>query len=124
MSFFFCNMVKSKVITGLCVFVWSSLAYKDAIKLYSCCRYEELRYWYDCLCYEEDLRQYNQYVVEYRKWEEETLHPEDVCYSDVYYIYNANLFLFSLSLSGRLVLMLLFFLKIKLLIYLYPSLFA
>ncbi|XP_052415242.1 interleukin enhancer-binding factor 3a [Carassius gibelio] len=41
-------------------------------------RYDELRYWYDCLCYEEDLRQYNQYVVEYRKWEEETLHPEDL----------------------------------------------
>ncbi|XP_016304628.1 spermatid perinuclear RNA-binding protein-like isoform X2 [Sinocyclocheilus anshuiensis] len=41
-------------------------------------RYEELRYWYDCLCYEEDLRQYNQYIVEYRKWEEENLHPEDL----------------------------------------------
>ncbi|XP_016118514.1 interleukin enhancer-binding factor 3 homolog, partial [Sinocyclocheilus grahami] len=40
--------------------------------------YEELRYWYDCLCYEEDLRQYNQYIVEYRKWEEENLHPEDL----------------------------------------------
>lgn len=41
-------------------------------------RYEELRYWYDCLCYEEDLRQYDQYVVEYRKWEEDNLHSEDL----------------------------------------------
>ncbi|XP_051568186.1 interleukin enhancer-binding factor 3-like isoform X2 [Myxocyprinus asiaticus] len=38
-------------------------------------RYEELRYWYDCLCYEEDLRQYNDYIAEYRKWEEVHLHP-------------------------------------------------
>ncbi|XP_051986199.1 interleukin enhancer-binding factor 3a isoform X4 [Xyrauchen texanus] len=38
-------------------------------------RYEELRYWYDCLCYEEDLRLYNDYIVEYRKWEEEHLRP-------------------------------------------------
>ncbi|KAK7154886.1 hypothetical protein R3I93_009742 [Phoxinus phoxinus] len=37
-------------------------------------RYEELRYWYDCLCYEEDLRQYNDYIVEYRKWEDENVH--------------------------------------------------
>lgn len=40
-------------------------------------RYEELRYWYDCLCYEEDLRQYNDYIVEYRKWEEENLHTDE-----------------------------------------------
>ncbi|XP_072318514.1 interleukin enhancer-binding factor 3a [Eucyclogobius newberryi] len=26
-------------------------------------RYEELRYWYDCLCYEEDLRQYHDYLA-------------------------------------------------------------
>ncbi|XP_034043916.1 interleukin enhancer-binding factor 3-like isoform X2 [Thalassophryne amazonica] len=26
-------------------------------------RYEELRYWYDCLCYEEELRQYNDYIA-------------------------------------------------------------
>uniref|UniRef100_A0A3P9MJY7 Interleukin enhancer binding factor 3a n=1 Tax=Oryzias latipes TaxID=8090 RepID=A0A3P9MJY7_ORYLA len=26
-------------------------------------RYEELRYWYDCLCYEEELRQYHEYVA-------------------------------------------------------------
>lgn len=26
-------------------------------------RYEELRYWYDCLCYEEDLRQYHDYIA-------------------------------------------------------------
>lgn len=70
--------------------IYACLVYKDAMKLNSCCRYEELRYWYDCLCYEEDLRQYDQYVVEYRKWEEENLHSGDVSYSD-YYIYNANL---------------------------------
>lgn len=27
------------------------------------CRYEELRYWYDCLCYEEDLRKYHDYIA-------------------------------------------------------------
>uniref|UniRef100_A0A3Q2PJV7 DZF domain-containing protein n=1 Tax=Fundulus heteroclitus TaxID=8078 RepID=A0A3Q2PJV7_FUNHE len=26
-------------------------------------RYEELRYWYDCLCYEDELRQYHQYMA-------------------------------------------------------------
>ncbi|XP_066564136.1 interleukin enhancer-binding factor 3 homolog isoform X4 [Amia ocellicauda] len=26
-------------------------------------RYEELRYWYDCLCYEEDLRLYQHYIA-------------------------------------------------------------
>ncbi|KAM4750677.1 interleukin enhancer-binding factor 3-like isoform 2-T4 [Anableps anableps] len=26
-------------------------------------RYEELRYWYDCLCYEEELRQYHEYIA-------------------------------------------------------------
>ncbi|XP_046900004.1 interleukin enhancer-binding factor 3-like isoform X1 [Hypomesus transpacificus] len=26
-------------------------------------RYEELRYWYDCLCYEEELRQYHEYIT-------------------------------------------------------------
>ncbi|XP_029906890.1 interleukin enhancer-binding factor 3-like isoform X2 [Myripristis murdjan] len=25
-------------------------------------RYEDLRYWYDCLCYEEELRQYHDYI--------------------------------------------------------------
>ncbi|KAM4594364.1 interleukin enhancer-binding factor 3-like [Fundulus diaphanus] len=26
-------------------------------------RYEELRYWYDCLCYEDELRQYHKYMA-------------------------------------------------------------
>ncbi|KAJ8264039.1 hypothetical protein GJAV_G00144380 [Gymnothorax javanicus] len=26
-------------------------------------RYEELRYWYDCVCYEEELRQYQHYIA-------------------------------------------------------------
>lgn len=26
-------------------------------------RYEELRYWYDCLFYEEELRQYHDYIA-------------------------------------------------------------
>ncbi|XP_053711933.1 interleukin enhancer-binding factor 3-like isoform X1 [Synchiropus splendidus] len=26
-------------------------------------RYDELRYWYDCLCYEDELRKYNDYVA-------------------------------------------------------------
>lgn len=26
-------------------------------------RYEDLRYWYDCLCYDEELRKYDEYVA-------------------------------------------------------------
>ncbi|XP_063065224.1 interleukin enhancer-binding factor 3a [Engraulis encrasicolus] len=26
-------------------------------------RYEDLRYWYDCLCYEEEMRNYNDYIA-------------------------------------------------------------
>ncbi|KAL1005811.1 hypothetical protein UPYG_G00064260 [Umbra pygmaea] len=33
-------------------------------------RYEELRYWYDCLCYEEELRQYHEYIAAVREIEE------------------------------------------------------
>ncbi|XP_036380803.1 interleukin enhancer-binding factor 3a isoform X1 [Megalops cyprinoides] len=33
-------------------------------------RYEELRYWYDCLCYEEDLRQYQHYIAATQEPEE------------------------------------------------------
>lgn len=35
-----------------------------AVLILSChsSRYEELRYWYDCLCYEEDLRKYHDYM--------------------------------------------------------------
>ncbi|XP_028309673.1 interleukin enhancer-binding factor 3-like isoform X2 [Gouania willdenowi] len=33
-------------------------------------RYEELRYWYDCLCYEEELRQYQDYVAAVEEFKE------------------------------------------------------
>ncbi|XP_010871143.2 interleukin enhancer-binding factor 3a isoform X2 [Esox lucius] len=33
-------------------------------------RYEELRYWYDCLCYEEELRQYHEYITAIQEIEE------------------------------------------------------
>uniref|UniRef100_A0A8C7VIM1 Interleukin enhancer binding factor 3a n=2 Tax=Oncorhynchus mykiss TaxID=8022 RepID=A0A8C7VIM1_ONCMY len=33
-------------------------------------RYEELRYWYDCLCYEEELRQYDEYIAAIQEIEE------------------------------------------------------
>lgn len=26
-------------------------------------RYEDLRYWYDCLCYDEELRKYDEYIA-------------------------------------------------------------
>lgn len=44
-------------------------------------RYEELRYWYDCLCYEEELRQYNDYIaaiedIEDRRHVEEPIAPQ------------------------------------------------
>ncbi|XP_031610087.1 interleukin enhancer-binding factor 3-like [Oreochromis aureus] len=40
-------------------------------------RYEELRYWYDCLCYEEELRQYHDYIaaiehIEDKRYREES----------------------------------------------------
>uniref|UniRef100_A0A3Q3WKY9 DZF domain-containing protein n=1 Tax=Mola mola TaxID=94237 RepID=A0A3Q3WKY9_MOLML len=33
-------------------------------------RYEELRYWYDCLCYEEELRQYHDYIAAMEEMED------------------------------------------------------
>ncbi|KAM4603667.1 interleukin enhancer-binding factor 3a [Polymixia lowei] len=33
-------------------------------------RYEDLRYWYDCLCYEEELRQYHDYIAAIEEIEE------------------------------------------------------
>ncbi|XP_016890543.1 interleukin enhancer-binding factor 3-like isoform X2 [Cynoglossus semilaevis] len=39
-------------------------------------RYEELRYWYDCLCYEEELRQYHDYIAAVEVIEGQRLHEE------------------------------------------------
>ncbi|KAM3622578.1 uncharacterized protein V6R79_000592 [Siganus canaliculatus] len=39
-------------------------------------RYEELRYWYDCLCYEEELRQYHDYIAAIEEIEDKRLHEE------------------------------------------------
>ncbi|KAM9857176.1 interleukin enhancer-binding factor 3a isoform 2-T2 [Aulostomus maculatus] len=39
-------------------------------------RYEELRYWYDCLCYEEELRQYHDYIAAMEKTEGKHHHKE------------------------------------------------
>ncbi|XP_072539342.1 interleukin enhancer-binding factor 3a [Salminus brasiliensis] len=39
-------------------------------------RFEELRYWYDCLCYEEELRHYHAYVAEWKKRQAEFPHGE------------------------------------------------
>ncbi|XP_036955860.1 interleukin enhancer-binding factor 3-like isoform X1 [Acanthopagrus latus] len=39
-------------------------------------RYEELRYWYDCLCYEEELRQYHDYIAAIEEIED-TRHLEE-----------------------------------------------
>ncbi|MEQ2310502.1 hypothetical protein AMECASPLE_009587, partial [Ameca splendens] len=33
-------------------------------------RYEELRYWYDCLCYKEELRQYHEYISAVKELED------------------------------------------------------
>jgi len=35
------------------------------------------------LCYEEDLRQYNDYIVEYRKWEDENVHSGEVFHANI-----------------------------------------
>ncbi|XP_026159165.1 interleukin enhancer-binding factor 3-like isoform X2 [Mastacembelus armatus] len=40
-------------------------------------RYEELRYWYDCLCYEEELRQYHDYIAAIEEIEDKR-HYEEV----------------------------------------------
>lgn len=39
-------------------------------------RYEDLRYWYDCLCYEEELRQYHDYIAAIEEIEDTRLHEE------------------------------------------------
>ncbi|XP_017571228.1 interleukin enhancer-binding factor 3a isoform X1 [Pygocentrus nattereri] len=39
-------------------------------------RFEELRYWYDCLCYEEELRHYHAYMAEWKKRQAEFPHGE------------------------------------------------
>ncbi|XP_034543155.1 interleukin enhancer-binding factor 3-like isoform X2 [Notolabrus celidotus] len=39
-------------------------------------RYEDLRYWYDCLCYEEELRQYHDYIAAIEEIEDTRLHKE------------------------------------------------
>ncbi|XP_070769195.1 interleukin enhancer-binding factor 3a [Enoplosus armatus] len=39
-------------------------------------RYEDLRYWYDCLCYEEELRQYHDYIAAIEEIEDERHHEE------------------------------------------------
>ncbi|CAJ1053795.1 interleukin enhancer-binding factor 3-like isoform X1 [Xyrichtys novacula] len=41
-------------------------------------RYEDLRYWYDCLCYEEELRQYHDYITAIEEIEDSRLHQETV----------------------------------------------
>lgn len=42
--------------------------------LFSPSRYEELRYWYDCLCYEEELRQYHDYIAAIEEIEDKRHH--------------------------------------------------
>lgn len=37
-------------------------------------RYDELRYWYDCLCYEEELRQYHDYIAAIEEIEDHRNH--------------------------------------------------
>ncbi|XP_059212725.1 interleukin enhancer-binding factor 3-like isoform X2 [Centropristis striata] len=39
-------------------------------------RYEDLRYWYDCLCYEEELRQYHDYIASIEEIEDPHHHQE------------------------------------------------
>ncbi|XP_030206429.1 interleukin enhancer-binding factor 3 isoform X1 [Gadus morhua] len=39
-------------------------------------RYEDLRYWYDCLCYEEELRQYHDYIASIEEIEDFPSHHE------------------------------------------------
>ncbi|XP_055366336.1 interleukin enhancer-binding factor 3-like isoform X2 [Betta splendens] len=39
-------------------------------------RYEELRYWYDCLCYEEELRQYHDYIAAIEQIHDKRHHEE------------------------------------------------
>ncbi|KAM7393740.1 hypothetical protein PAMP_020590 [Pampus punctatissimus] len=43
-------------------------------------RYEELRYWYDCLCYEEELRQYHDYIAAIEEIEDKRHHEEPAAF--------------------------------------------
>ncbi|XP_026215772.1 interleukin enhancer-binding factor 3-like isoform X3 [Anabas testudineus] len=48
-------------------------------------RYEELRYWYDCLCYEEELRQYHDYIAAIEEIEiEDKRHHEELASPQVH----------------------------------------
>lgn len=49
-------------------------------------RYEELRYWYDCLFYEEELRQYHDYIAAMEEIESRQYH--EVCFPTCYSFYN------------------------------------
>lgn len=42
-------------------------------------RYEELRYWYDCLFYEEELRQYHDYIAAIEEIESRHYHEVGFC---------------------------------------------
>ncbi|CAG03304.1 unnamed protein product [Tetraodon nigroviridis] len=48
-------------------------------------RYEELRYWYDCLFYEEELRQYHDYIAAIEELESRQYH--EVCFSTIQSFY-------------------------------------
>lgn len=53
-----------------------------AVSIPVCSRYEELRYWYDCLFYEEELRQYHDYMAAIEEIESRQYH--EVCFSTFY----------------------------------------
>lgn len=54
-------------------------------------RYEELRYWYDCLFYEEELRQYHDYIAAMEEIENRQYH--EVCFPTCYSFYKLGIFL-------------------------------
>lgn len=77
-------------------FIYAFDFHKTVVSLESCFfsvfyRYEELRYWYDCLFYEEELRQYHDYIAAMEEIESRQYH--EVCFPTCYSFYKLCIFL-------------------------------
>lgn len=65
-----------------------------AVFIYVFYRYEELRYWYDCLFYEEELRQYHDYIAAIEEIESRQYH--EVCLLPFHHLNHFCIFLVTL----------------------------
>lgn len=82
-------------------------------------RYEELRYWYDCLFYEEELRQYHDYIAAMEEIENRQYH--EVCFPTCYSFYKLGIFLNTVQLLFLFSLLLICFINAAFYIYVYDN---